>query len=132
MWIFIACYTNIITYLHLDVRSIHDYLCINMHQSHRYIFISRTNNQLRWIKMIPKLLLFCLSLQIKRMHLLATSKKPLLAPTSPDNWTFWSSQHQHCIHMMQTSTHDSSHSKPNPCSSYWARKIYTLISWSSG
>ena len=59
--IFIACHTSTITHLHLDVRPIYDYyLCMNMHQSHRYIFISRTNNQLSWIKEIPKLLLFFL------------------------------------------------------------------------
>ena len=79
-------YTSI--YIHARPLICDYYLCMNMHQSHRYIFISRTNNQLRWIKTIPKLLLFCLSLQIKRMHLLATSKKPLLAPISLDNRTF--------------------------------------------
>ena len=93
-----------ITHLHLDGHLTRDYyLCMNMNQTHRYILYQGLTISWDGSKRSQKLLLFCLSLQIKKMHLLATSKKPLLAPISPDNWTFWSSQHQHCIHMMQTS-----------------------------
>ena len=114
------------TSIHIDARPlIYDFIYAWTCTNHTDIFfISRTNNQLRRIKMIPKLLLFCLSLQIKRMHLLATSKKPLLAPISPNNRTLWSSsilhshveifrRHEaHCqTTPMQTSTHSCSNYK---------------------